>query len=504
MLLHDAFESTALRLPRKTALVCEGRRLTYDELRARVHHLAALLAGDGVMPGDRVVLLLEGDLHYAVAVHAVLLAGAVLVPLPATTKADKLAFVIHETEAAALLADERLSAVWSGMRSRASCLRSVRSSADFDAAAPGPTPMHRCIDQDLAALIYTSGSTGKPKGVMLTHLNMVSAWASVQSYLGLMESDVIGLALPPTYSYGLYNLLMGLGLGATVVLERQAAFLIKLAQGLERERVTVLPGVPTLFASLLNLPGLASFDLGAVRLVTNAAAALPVRDVQRVRAALPQARLLLMYGMTECKRISFLPPEDLEAHPDSVGRGMPNQAHWLVDETGQRLPPGAIGELVVRGSHVMRGYWRRPAETAERLRPGAVDGERVLHTGDVFRTDAEGYLHFVARLDDIIKTRGEKVAPREVEEVIYELEDVTGCAVVGVPDNMLGQAVKAYVTLRPGSSLAERDVVRHCLSRLESHMAPKFVEFIDELPTTESGKVRHAGLRGQPNQVPGK
>ena len=504
MLLHDAFESIAERLPGKTALVCEGMRLSYEELRARVHHLAALLAGDGVKPCDRVVLLLEGDIDYAVAVHAVLLAGAVLVPLSSTTKADKLAFVIDETEAVTLLADTRLSAVWSGMRSRCPSLRSVRSNVDFDAPAPGTPPPHRCIDQDLAALIYTSGSTGRPKGVMLSHVNMVSAWASVQSYLGLLESDVIGLALPPTYSYGLYYLLMGLGLGATVVLERQAAFPIKLAQSLERERVTVLPGVPTLFASLLNLPNLASFDLAAIRLVTNAAAALPVRDVARLRAALPRAGLLLMYGMTECKRISFLPSEQVDTRPDSVGRGMPNQEHWLVDETGQRLPPGATGELVVRGSHVMRGYWRRPAETAERLRLGAIDGERVLHTGDVFRTDAEGYLYFVARLDDIIKTRGEKVAPREVEEAIYQLQEVSGCAVVGVPDNVLGEAVKAYVSLRPGSRLAERDIVRHCLSRLESHMAPKFVEFVDALPTTESGKVRHASLRTQLDPTPRK
>jgi len=506
MLLHDAFVSTAQRLPGKTALVCEGQRLGYAELHARAQHLAALLAADGVAPGDRVVLLLEGDIAYAVAVHAVLLAGAVLVPLAATTKVDKLAFVIDETEAAVLLADARLSAVWSGMHSRCPSLRSIRSNGDFDAPSPGTPPPHRGIDQDLAALIYTSGSTGKPKGVMLSHLNMVSAWASVQSYLGLLESDVIGLALPPTYSYGLYNLLMGLGLGATVVLERQAAFPIKLAQGLERERVTVLPGVPTLFAALLNLPNLASFDLGAIRLVTNAAAALPVRDVGRLRAALPQARVFLMYGMTECKRISYLPPAQVDARPDSVGLGMPNQEHWLVDEQGQRLPNGAAGELVVRGSHVMRGYWRRPAETAERLRlrPGAIEGERVLHTGDVFRTDTEGYLYFVARLDDIIKTRGEKVAPREVEEVIYQLEEVSGCAVVGVPDNVLGEAVKAYVSLRPGSRLAERDIVRHCLSRLESHMAPKFVEFVDALPTTESGKVRHASLRAHLEPTPRK
>ena len=497
MLLHEAFERTAQRLPRKTALVCGDRRLSYEALHRRVHALAALLVADGVAPGDRVVLLLEGDIEYAVAVHAVMVAGAVMVPLMATTKAEKLAFVIEDTGATALLTDSKLSAAWSGVAARCACLRSVRVSADFDLAAAPAARLATRINQDLAALIYTSGSTGKPKGVMLTHLNMVSAWASVQSYLELVESDVIGLALPPTYSYGLYNLLMGLGLGCTVVLERQAAFPIKLAQGLQRERVTVLPGVPTLFAALLDVPQLSGFDLGAIRLITNAAAALPTPTVQRLRAALPQARLFLMYGMTECKRISFLAPDETDRRPDSVGRGMPNQQHWLIDADGRRLPLGATGELVVRGSHVMRGYWRRPAETAERLRAGELEGERVLHTGDIFRTDAEGYLYFVARLDDIIKTRGEKVAPREVEDVIHQLDDVTGCAVVGIPDEMLGEAVKAYVTLRPGSPLAARDIVRHCLARLESHMAPKHVEIIDALPKTESGKVRHADLRGR-------
>jgi acyl-CoA synthetase (AMP-forming)/AMP-acid ligase II len=348
---------------------------------------------------------------------------------------------------------------------------------------------------DLAALIYTSGTTGLPKGVMLSHLNMTSAWGSVQQYLRLRESDVIGLALPPVYSYGLYNLLMGLGLGATVVIERQAAFPLRVAQTLEREQVSVLPGVPTLYAALLGVAGLERMDFSALRLLTNAAAALPEAHVRRLRAAWPQAQLFLLYGLTECKRASYLPPELVDARPDSVGRGMPNQEHWLVDDEGRRLPNGSTGELVVSGRHVMQGYWERPEETAQRLRDGALPGQRVLHTGDLFRSDADGFLSFVARRDDIIKTRGEKVSPREVENAIYGLPGVTGCAVVGVADAQLGQAVKAYVTLAEGSTLTGREIIRHCLARLESHMAPQAVEIVDELPRTESGKIRHASLR---------
>jgi long-chain acyl-CoA synthetase len=506
MLLHHAFEETAARLPDKIALIAGGQRLTYAEVLRRTRALAAVLRADGVQPGDRVLVMLESTPEFAIAVHATLMAGAVFVPVSAQAKAGKVAFLAADTRASALLTQAALAPQWAPALQASTRLRScrvvealqgtdprVRPWPDTDARAP--VVESGCIEQDLAALIYTSGTTGVPKGVMLTHRNMTSAWASVQAYLGLREDDVIGLALPPVFSYGLYNLLMGLGLGATVVLERQAAFPVKLAETLARERVTVFPGVPTLFAALLGVPGLERFDLGALRLLTNAAAALPEAHLQRVRATFAQARLYSMYGLTECKRASYLPPEELDRHPGSVGRGIPNQEHWLVDEQGRRLSHGATGELVVRGSHVMRGYWERPEETAQRLRPGPIAGENVLHTGDLFRSDAEGYLHFVARRDDIIKTRGEKVAPREVENTIYQLDGVTGCAVVGVADETLGQAVKAYVTLRAGSALVARDIVRHCLARLESHMAPKLVEIVDELPRTESGKIRHASLR---------
>jgi acyl-CoA synthetase (AMP-forming)/AMP-acid ligase II len=201
-----------------------------------------------------------------------------------------------------------------------------------------------------------------------------------------------------------------------------------------------------------------------------------------------------MYGLTECKRVTYLPPEQLDIRPTSVGRGMPNEEVWLVDESGHRLPNVSTGELVIRGSNVMRGYWEKPAETAERLRPGPLPGEMVLYSGDLFRTDDEGWLYFVARKDDIIKSRGEKVSPREVENAIHSLEGVLEAAVIGVPDEVLGEAIKAFVVPRKGHALTERQVIRHCLEHLENFMAPKYVEFVGELPKTDTGKIRKKGL----------
>ena len=513
MLLHDAFERNARRLPDKLALVCGEQRLSYAQLHRRVRALAQALRDDGVMPGDRVLLLLENGVEFAVAVHAVLAAGAVFVPVSPLAKAEKLAFLAADTRAAALLTQAQLQSSWAPALGGAAHLRVCRVAGELGPGASDPrvqawptqdnlaegdadlAPSPARSEDDLAALIYTSGTTGVPKGVMLTHANITSALAAIQAYLAFREDDVVGLALPAAFSYGLSNLLLALATGASVVLERWAAFPVKLAEVLERKRVTVFPGVPTLFAALLGLRDLSRFDLRALRLLTNAAAALPDAHAQRLGQALPQARLFSMYGLTECIRASYLAPEQSALRPGSVGRGIPNQAHWLVDEDGQRLPDGAVGELVVQGPHVMRGYWERPAETALRLKPGPLPGERVLHTGDIFRSDSDGYLYFVSRQDDIIKTRGEKVSPREVENAIYRLDSVTGCAVVGVADEALGQAVKAYVTLRPGCGLGERDIIKHCLARLENYMAPKFVEIVDELPRTDSGKIRHASLR---------
>jgi acyl-CoA synthetase (AMP-forming)/AMP-acid ligase II len=201
-----------------------------------------------------------------------------------------------------------------------------------------------------------------------------------------------------------------------------------------------------------------------------------------------------MYGLTECKRCTYLPPADIERKPTSVGIAIPNTELWLVDENDARLGPGETGQLVIRGATVMRGYWEKPEATAKKLRPGPLPGELVLYTGDLCKLDDEGYLYFVARMDDVIKSRGEKVAPKEVETTITNLPGVKEVAVIGVPDELLGQAVKAFVVLEEGVTMTERDLQKLCQQRMESFMVPKFVTFVADLPKTNTGKVKKTGL----------
>src|SRR6185369_17570558 len=224
------------------------------------------------------------------------------------------------------------------------------------------------------------------------------------------------------------------------------------------------------------------YDLSAIRYVTNTAAALPVKHITMLRDLFPTARIYSMYGLTECKRCTYLPPADIARKPESVGIAIPNTELWIVDDEDRKVGPNQVGQLVIRGATVMKGYWEKPEATAKKIKPGPLPGELVLYTGDLCRLDEEGFLYFVARMDDVIKSRGEKVAPREVEDALYEMPGIKEAAVIGVPDPILCHAVKAFVVLAAGVSYTEGQIITHCKHRLEPLMVPKRVEFRAELP----------------------
>jgi acyl-CoA synthetase (AMP-forming)/AMP-acid ligase II len=266
-------------------------------------------------------------------------------------------------------------------------------------------------------------------------------------------------------------------------------------QAVVNEHVTFFPGVPTIFAAMGEMTDLSRWDLSRVRAVTNTAAALHLKHIDAVRHMFPRARIFSMYGLTECKRVSYVPPELLHLKAESVGIPIPNTEIWIVDEQGNRLPPNQVGQLVVRGATVMKGYWEKPEQTAKKLRPGPLPGEQVLWTGDLCRIDEDGFLYFVGRMDDIIKSRGEKVAPKEVEAALLSIPGVVDAAVVGVPDELLGQAVKAFVVLAEGARLTQKDLQRECQARLENFKVPKHIELVSALPKTDTGKVKKTGLK---------
>jgi long-chain acyl-CoA synthetase len=507
MQVESFLELSAARWPEKTALVCNGRKFTYGDLETRANRLASSLIAGGVERGDRVAVYLENSAEAVIAVFAVLKAGAVFLVVNPTTKADKVAYIMKNCRTAGLITDRtrlgalrevvaalpNLQGVWvAGGLPGAEFSKGKRF---FDLAAtledtslPAVPPAKKCIDVDLAALVYTSGSTGRPKGVMLTHLNIVSAATSITAYLENRPDDIILSVLPLSFDYGLYQVLMASKIGATLVLERSFTYPYRIVELLNQEHVTGFPIVPTISAVLLQLD-LSAHRFPALRYITNTAAALPTSHIRQLRDLFPDVKIFSMYGLTECKRVSYLPPDQIDVRPDSVGRAMPNEEVYIVDDTGKRVSAGAIGELVVRGSNVMKGYWELPEETDRVLKPGPLPGEKVLHTGDLFRMDEEGYLYFVGRKDDIIKTRGEKVSPREVEDVLHAMPGVAEAAVIGVPDEVLGAAIKAVIRLQVGVNLTMEQVIHWCSQKLENFMIPKFVEFQGELPKTATGKI---------------
>jgi len=513
MLVQDFLEQSAARLPDKVALVCEQQRLTYRQIDKMANRLANAMIKHGIERGDRVAIYLNNSVESVVGLFAVLKAGGTFVPLNPTTKRDKLIYILNNCRATGFLVESRQESLVKDVAEQVPWLKFAvycgeRTGTDigrfngplkvleFDSIQgefSDQRPGRNTIDLDLACLIYTSGTTGDPKGVMSDHSNVVFAASSIIQYLQNVEDDIVIDALPLSFDYGLYQLLMVFKFGGRLVLERGFAYPALILKRIEEERVTGFPGVPTIFAILLRMD-LSSYDLSSLRYLTNTAAALPVSHITELRSKFAWATLFSMYGLTETKRTLYLPPDQLDQRPGSVGIAIPGTEVWLEDDNGNRLGPGQVGELVVRGRHVMRGYWEAPQATAERYRPGPIPGERLCYTGDLFRMDEEGYFYFVSRKDDIIKSRGEKVAPKEVEAVLYGMQGVMEAAVVGVPDPILGQVPKAFLVL-DGTQLTEAQVLAYCRSHLEDFMVPKYVEFRDELPKTSSGKIKKTDLR---------
>ena len=500
MRVEARFRESVQRFPDKTMLVAGGRRLTYAAVDAQSDSLAAALVKAGIEPGARIVFLLDNDAEAVTSFLAAWKAGAVACPLYPSMKAEKLAIILANTEPAAIIVHARyLPAVDAAVAAAGIAVVTIATQvpADAEHAAirfedvikDGAATLPALSDTEaLGLLIHTSGSTGRPKGVMLSQANIDAACQSIIGYLDNKPEDVVLSVLPLSFGYGITQMVTMASVGGTLVLEKSFAFPHKILERLAEEKVTGFPLVPTMAAMISGMKDLIPGFLPDLRYITSAAAALPPAISKRLQELLPATEIFVMYGQTECFRISFLAPAELAGRPISVGKAIPGTRAFVIDESGKPAAPGVIGELVVEGPHVMCGYWRDEVNSRRALE--TTEHGRRLRTGDLFRADENGFLHFVSRKDDIIKTRGEKVSPQEVERVLYSIDGVREAAVAGIDDPIFGQVVRAYVALEPGAALTDKDIIRRCASQLEDYMVPKSVEFRDALPRTTTGKIR--------------
>ena len=515
-LIWHLLRSAAQNAPGKEALVHGDERLSYQEVARRTAGLATALRKAGMKRGDRVGVYLEASIAQVIAIFGISQGGGVYVPINALLHSEQVLHIANDCGMKGLITSvakmKSLGPVLSILRSLEFI---VVSDADqlpevslpcyrlnqFCAEEPPQKWVEASIEKDLAAILYTSGSTGKPKGVMLSHANVVAGSRIVSTYLEITDRERILAVLPFSFDAGMNQLMTAFEKGATLILIN-FVFAREIVQVLAKERVTGLAGVPTLW-SLLAQPNsaLSKQPLPDLRYITNTGGAMPQTVLSTLRDVLQNTKIFLMYGLTEAFRSTYLPPEELDRRPTSMGKAIPNTEIMVLNEQGEPCEPGEIGELVHRGPTVSLGYWNRPEDTVRALRsnprlpPEMGDCERVCYSGDLVKMDADGFLYFVGRRDTMIKSSGFRISPTEVEEVLYQTGKVRGAAAIGVPDEMLGQAVKAFVVPKDGRPLDVEELLAVCSERMPRYMVPKFVEVLQELPKTSSGKVDYPLLR---------
>jgi acyl-CoA ligase (AMP-forming) (exosortase A-associated) len=492
-------DATVARAADRTAIVERQGRVSYAELRDGAAAIASGLQARGVRPGDRVALLLHRGATAAAAFFGVAASGGIAVILNETLRPRQIEHVLSHCDACLLLSSPELLG---GLPRALETSATIVDVAELSGAASfEPVPR---VGTDVAQIIYTSGSTGLPKGVTVTHANLWAGARAVSGYLDITAADRIASLLPFSFDYGFNQLLCAVLNGGSLVVER-SPLAQQIAVTLREEGVTVLPCVPPLWLQLLGAPEFHGAPMRALRTMTNTGGRLPIEAVRRLREVQPQARLVLMYGLTEAFRATYLPSDEVDGHPDSIGRAIPGAEIMVLREDGSECEPGEEGELVQRGPTVAAGYWNDPETTAHVFRPnprrpaGCPDAERVVFSGDIVRRDDEGRLYFVGRRDRIIKTLGFRVSPDEVCEVLYASGEVAEALVGAEPDDQRGERIVAYVVLRTSGDATR--LHRFCRAELPRYMQPARIEVRASLPRTSSGKFDLRAVEDRPHDA---
>ena len=533
-LLPELIAHSANRQPDAIALTYGKQSMSYSKLQQAITGFVSGLIALGLQRGERVAIYLEKRLETVVASFGATAAGCVFVPLNPLLKAEQVAYIMRDCNVRALVTSpERLPLLTATLAACHDLRHVILVNTDSWPASTGPLAClgwndllqasaaagHRVIDTDMAAILYTSGSTGKPKGVVLSHRNMVAGARSVASYLENSAADTLLAALPLSFDAGFSQLTTAFHAGARVVLLN---YLLPqdVLKALANERVTGLTAVPPLYIQLSQLAWPATIN-EHLRYFANTGGRMPRETLAALRTRLPASRPYLMYGLTEAFRSTYLPPEEVDRRPDSIGKAIPNAEILVLREDGSPCAANEPGELVHRGALVGMGYWNDHEKTAERYKPlpantpgrgpGLVLPEIAVFSGDSVRIDEEGFLYFIGRRDEMMKTSGYRVSPTEVEEILYATRLVGECAAFGVEHPSLGQAIQVIATPAAGGSLDTAALLAECRSRMPAYMVPANI-FVrqDPLPRNPNGKIdrkvlasefrAHASPSGGPDQ----
>ena len=498
--IEDALFAGAQRQPGATAVLDGTQTASYRDLANRVLRLADRLVSAGVEPGQRVVIYLDKTLDSVVALYAAWAAGAVAVPANEGLRSRQVQHIVTDSEATLVISEARkLSRLDGDALAGRPLLALERGEAPEGDPEPGPAVARQPElrgGPTAAAILYTSGSTGLPKGILISHANLVAGSRIVSGYLQLASSDRIISVLPFSFDYGLNQLLTSVRQGATLVLQR-SHFSPDICRTLIEQQITVMAAVPPLWIQLQErhspFPRMA---FPRLRVLTNSGGVFPVELVARYRAQLPKARLYLMYGLSEAFRSTYLPPELVDVKTASMGKAIPETDILVLAEDGSIAADDQPGELVHRGPTVALGYWRNPEATALRFRPDPFpldsnqgSGQLVVYSGDVVRRDRDGFLYFLGRRDQQIKTQGFRVSPEEVEQIIYASGLASEAAVCAQPDAVAGSALVAHVVPRNPGAFTQEAFMAFCRREMPSYMIPKAVLIHESLPRTASGKL---------------
>ena len=486
---HDLLSAGA---PSAAAIYSGSLEVTYGQLQKEVERTARILLARGCRRQDRVAIWSENSVFFVVSYLAVIRAGLVAVPLQTDSTPETGVRILREAGIGTILVSRRHKAQVSRWATKAGA--AVLSEFDLTRSHvlhAGPLPEME-PGRDLAALMFTSGSTGAPKGVMVTHRNITCNTGDIVSYLGLSSSDRAMIVLPLYYCFGLSVLHTHLAVGGSVIINNQFTYPEKVLQEINDRACTGLAGVPSTYQILLRKSRFTKSTFPSLRWLQQAGGALPNRCIREIVEAFPQVRLYVMYGQTEgSARLSYLPPERLHDKLGSVGKGLPSTKLEVLRSDGMPVAPGTdeVGEIVASGDNIAQGYWNDRQETARYFRRGR------LHTGDLARVDADGFIYLVDREREVIKSGGNRVSAKEVEDIISELRGVVEVAVVGASHEILGEAIVAFVAIVPEDEGQAPNVLDHCRNRLPPFKTPEAVVYVSRLPHNGSGKVLKLSLR---------